>query len=173
MNGLLFNIALIWIIFISVAPIAIAFIGTLSLFLIFTVNFIWKMIIKSYNFIINIPTIWFIEKIPNNSYITYENGDFFVRCLNFNHYTEHEKLAITEKFRLEDAITEEIPFMIRTNLIRLSKKYSKINIVKKNNYLFITKHLEWYEGLTNNYCMYLNSPFESTKNIKTWFKAFN
>lgn len=121
------------------------------------------------NIEINFPIVCFICNLPDESYIVYEDNDFFVRSLNrnFDKYTSHEKF---KKMEMEfQPITDDIPLNIKLEFIRLNETLKNIYMVKTDKKFFLTENLIIFY---NGYSLKRTTEFDRKNTVENWFKEF-
>lgn len=118
---------------------------------------------------INKPITEFIENLPHESYIIYQNNQFFIRFLKENNklISHHQKIKMLE-------ITEEpinIPIKLKEKFLKFNKMCNSLNMVKKDNNFFVTQYLLKLETVKVALIFsFENNNFKRTSSINRLFK---
>lgn len=120
---------------------------------------------------VNRPITEFVISLPDNSYVAYEDNEFFVRFLNENDafYTSHEKLK-----RLEISLQPiSVPIKLQKKFIELKSYYKNLHMVKKNDNFFLTNKILRFESGQTFILSLENVYFDNTQNINKCFKSID
>lgn len=138
-------------------------------FILIIINLLVKLSFICYYLLKNIKIIQFIRSIPNETFIIYNDDEFYLKYLNeeFHDLTNHQKLEMLLK--IEKPITERIPLNLKLKFSDFLKRHKKAAIIKRNDLLFLSNNLNFFKG---NSMTSLNLPFIKTKSLNGWFNDF-